>query len=79
MFELLTKGLGAFEEVAEVFISDRLKKIRVIQPPKISIGITMKEDLLNFQIESDSIDLDELAYNFVQIRPQKEVLPLKIR
>ena len=79
MFELLTKGLGAFEEVAEVFISDRLKKIRVIQPPKISIGITMKEDLLNFQIESDSIDLDELAYILSKYEPQKEVLPLKIR
>lgn len=77
MFELLTKGLGAFEEVAEIFISDRLKKIRVIQPPKISIGITMKEDLLNFQIESDSIDLDELAYILSKYDRKKKFYRLK--
>lgn len=77
MFELLTSGLEAFEEVAEVFISDRLKKIRVIQPPKITMGVTLKENLLNFQIESDNIDLDELAYILSKYDRKKKFYRLK--
>ena len=77
MFELLTSGLEAFEEVAEVFISDRLKKIRVIQPPKITMGVTLKENLLNFQIESENINLDELAYILSKYDRKKKFYRLK--
>ena len=62
MFELLTHGLEAFESVAEVFISDRLKKIQVVQPPKITMGLTLKENFLDFHVESDGMDLEELAF-----------------
>ncbi len=45
-----------------MYISDRLKKIQVIQPPKVSLGVSLNGNLLDFNMEAEGMSLEQLAF-----------------
>ena len=61
IYALLTEGIPRFQEEAEVFISDRLKRMRVNSTPKISVGISLSGELLEFTLDSGELSMEQLA------------------
>lgn len=77
IYEFLTNGLVECETVADVYISEQLKKIQVIQPPKVSLGISLNGNLLDFNLDSEGMDLEQLAFLLSKYDRKKNFYRLK--
>lgn len=60
LYQLLTKGIPTFTKISTVYISDRMKEVKVIPSPRIQVGVALKGNLLELQLESE-LPLDQLA------------------
>lgn len=60
LYALLTEGIPCMQELGEVYISDALKRLRIIQPPKVSVGVSLSGDLLELTIRSEDMPKEQL-------------------
>ena len=60
LYALLTDGVVRLQELGEVYVSDALKRIRLVQTPRISVGLSLAGDLLNLSISSEDIPREQL-------------------
>lgn len=49
------------QKLGEIFISDRLKAIRVIPSPKVSVGVSLAENVLELHLNPGNLGMSELA------------------
>lgn len=61
MYEFLSSGMEDLQKLGEIFVSDRLKAIRVIPSPKVSVGVSLAENVLELHLNPGSLGMDELA------------------
>lgn len=61
LYELLTEGIGRLQEVAEVFVSEALKRIHVVHAPSVTVGVSLSGDLLELQLTTEEMSRDELV------------------
>lgn len=60
LYELLTDGIPKIQELGEVFISDRLKRFKVSESPKVTVGVSLSGDLLELTMTSEDMPQDQL-------------------
>lgn len=60
LYALLTEGLDELAKVGNIFVSDALKSIQVNPSPSVSVGVSLKGDLLELTLESEEMPLSEL-------------------
>lgn len=61
MYHLLTQGIREFMAAGEVYLSEAFKKLRVLPPPKISVGVRTAGTWLELKIDADGMSGTELA------------------
>lgn len=61
LFRLLTDGLSELDGLGEVFLSERLRGIRVRPAPSLSVRATVKSDLLNVELGASGLTKEELV------------------
>ena len=76
-FLFLEQGLPNFYELAEVFISSNMKRIRILSAPKTAVGVSVSKGLLEIDIQSDSLPYDELAGILNSYRRRQKYYKLK--
>ncbi len=76
-FLFLEQGLPHFYELAEVFISSNMKRIRILSAPKTAVGVSVSKGLLEIDIQSDSLPYDELAGILNSYRRRQKYYKLK--
>lgn len=59
-YRLLTEGIVQLPAIGEVYVSDALKKVRVLPSPGVSVGISMGGDLLELTVSSQDMPREEL-------------------
>ncbi len=59
-YRLLTEGIVQLSAIGEVYVSDALKKVRVLPSPGVSVGISMGGDLLELTVSSQDMPREEL-------------------
>ena len=60
LYALLTEGMEELARLGSVFVSDALKSIQVTPSPAVSVGVSLKGDLLELTLESEEMPLPEL-------------------
>lgn len=60
LYELLTVGIPRMQEVAEVFISDALKKMNVSSVSKVSVGISLSGNLMELRMTAGDMPREQL-------------------
>lgn len=60
LYDFLKNGILYFQNLGEVLVSDKLKKINIYSNQKISVGLSVANDLLKLDIVSDTLSNDEL-------------------
>jgi len=73
-YRLLSTGIAQFQQIAEVYISESLKRLRVLKSPKITMGITRNSGLLDITLQTERLEPGELA---VKLPEEEKILPLK--
>lgn len=60
IYRLLTEGIEKLQQLGEVYISDALKRIRILQAPKVTVGISLTGDLLNLSVTAEDMAKEQL-------------------
>ena len=60
MYSILTDGVENMQRFGEVYISDALRKVKLVQPPKVSVGISLTGDLLNLSLSTEDMPREQL-------------------
>lgn len=61
LFTFLTEGVPRLQQLGEVYVSDALQKVRILQAPKVTVGISLSGDLLRLSLTSQEISREQLA------------------
>lgn len=77
LYELLTEGIPAFQIVSDVYVSDALKKIRVVTSPKVEMGVSLSGDLLELGITTEDMTMEQLAEILSRYEKKKKYYRLK--
>lgn len=77
IYRLLTEGIEDIKTKATVFISDALKKLTVRTLDRVTVGVSVKSDLLQLQLNTDQRTLDDLADILSKYSPKKKYYRLK--
>lgn len=77
VYELLDTGLDELMNLGTVYISDGLKQLKLKPAPKISVGVTVKSNLLDLSIRTEDFDFSELKEVLKSYRMKKHFHRLK--
>lgn len=77
MYELMTDGIGEFEALGEVYITDALKRINIIAPSKVAVGVSVSENMLNLTLTSGDMTRAQLAEILSRYDRKKKYYRLK--
>lgn len=72
IYRLLTLGMEEFMAAGEVFVSQSMKQMKVLAPPKISVGVTMSGNWLDLSIEAGDmtgVQLSKILAEYTERRP----------
>ncbi len=77
LYQLLSGGLARLSEFMEIYTSEPFRKMKVLPAPNVSVGISLKSDLLELSIHSEEMPPDELAYVLSKFSHRKKYIRLK--
>ena len=77
LYELLMEGIPAFQAISDVYVSDALKKIRVVTSPKVEMGVSLSGDLLELGITTEDMTMEQLAEILSRYEKKKKYHRLK--
>lgn len=77
LYQLLTQGIEQISLLAEVYLSDRIKRIQIQPQPNLQIGVSLSGGLLNLDIESERLPQHELQGLLNSYRQRRRYYRLK--
>ena len=77
LYELLTSGIRELSMVAEVFVSESLKRINVIRVPKVTVGVSLSGELLKLELTAGEMPRDQLIELLSRYQRKKKFYRLK--
>jgi hypothetical protein len=77
IYELLQHGIPRMQEIAEVYISDAMKRLNVITATKVAVGVSVSGDLLELKITSDDMSKEQLLEILTKYNRKKKFYRLK--
>lgn len=76
IYRLLTEGIGALSQLGQVFISESLKRLRIVQAPRIKVGVSISAGLLEVDFQAEQLPLKELDEILESYRRKKKFFRL---
>lgn len=77
IYELLANGIPRFQELGEVYVSEALKRFRVVYSSKVEIGISLSGDLLELTMNTADMSREELIEILSKYDRKKKYFRLK--
>jgi superfamily II DNA or RNA helicase len=77
IFELAFRGIGELSGIAELFISDELKKLKVRPSAVVSVGVQVKDNLLEIDFDIGEAEIEDMAEVLKAYRKAKHYIRLK--
>lgn len=77
LYALLTEGLEELARLGTVYVSDGLKSIQVNPAPAVSVGVSLKGELLELTLNSEEMPLSELLEILSSYQKKRRFVRLK--
>ena len=77
LFEFVSDGIETLKLYGEVYISEHFERMKIRPTPKISVGLSLKGDLLGLDFFSEEFDLRELRQLLKSYRRKQKYHRLK--
>lgn len=77
MYEFLAEGMEELAAMGTIFVSDALKAIQVRPSPSVSVGVSLKGDMLELSLECEDMSLAELAEILSSYQRKRKFFRLK--
>lgn len=77
LYQLVSGGLRRLGEFMTIYTTENFRNLKVVSSPAVSVGISLKSDLLELKIHSDEMSREELAYLLSKYDRKKKYIRLK--
>lgn len=77
VYRLLNEGVTQFLAIGEVYLSETFKKLKVLPPPSVSVGVSMAEGWLDLSVDVEGIDSSELQKILSEYSKKKKYYRMK--
>lgn len=77
MFQLLAEGVEVMSQIGVLYISEKLAGIRIKEAPAVSVGVSLKEELLELTLDSPQMPISELMEVLSAYRRKRRFFRLK--
>ncbi|MBQ4563370.1 MAG: DEAD/DEAH box helicase [Lachnospiraceae bacterium] len=77
MFRFLSQGTRELAGLGEVYLAERMNRVRVISRPNVSLGIRPKGGWFNLTVDTDGMSHDELQDALKRYRKRERYIRLK--
>ena len=77
LYQLVAGGLQRLSEHMAIYTSENFRKLKVVSSPKLSVGVALKNDLLEFGMQAEGLSGEELAHILVKYDRKKKYIRLK--
>jgi len=77
VYDLLERGLDQLLSVGEVHTTDAFRRLNVRRRTKLSVGVSVKSDIMDLEISSEDISREELMEILQSYRKKKRFYRLK--
>lgn len=77
IYRILTEGVEALLELGEVSSTDKFRRMNVIHKPKVNVGVSLSNGLLNLEVTTDDIPQEELLDLLKSYKTKKKFYRLK--
>lgn len=61
LYQFLSESIPSLHTIATVFISDELNKLRVVRMPTVTVGVSVKKDLLQLNLSTSDLTMKEVS------------------
>lgn len=77
LYQLIVGGLQRLSEYMSIYTSENFRKLKVVSTPSVTVGVTLKSDLLELHLQTDDLPLEELAHILAKYDRRKKYIRLK--
>lgn len=77
MYRLLREGMDRFRESGEVWLSESFRSLRVLPPPKMSLGVSVRSGWLDLTLDTGGMSGSELFKILSEYRQKKKYYRMK--
>lgn len=77
MYRLLKDGIPEFMKLGEVYVSEEAAKMKLLAPPKISLGVSVSGSWLDLKVDTEGITHAELIRILAQYQQKKPYYRMK--
>ena len=71
VYRLLSSGISEFMSLGEVYFSESFKKLKILPPPKVSIGVRSTGNWLELSVDTDGLSGEDLT-RLLEVYSQKK-------
>lgn len=77
VYRLLSEGMGEFMALGEVYFSESFKKLKILPPPKVSVGVRSVGKWLELDVNTDGLSGEDLTRLLMEYSHKKKYYRLK--
>lgn len=77
LYQLLSGGLARLSGYMTIYTTEKFRAVKVVSSPAVSVGVSIKSDLLQLEIRSGEMSAEELAYLLSRYDRKKKYIRLK--
>lgn len=77
LYALLAGGLRRLSEYMTIYSSEAFRNMKVMAPPAVSVGVSLKSDLLELKLHSENMTSEEMADLLSKYDRKKKYVRLK--
>jgi hypothetical protein len=77
LYQLLTGGLARLSQHMAIYSTENFRGLKVVSSPSVSVGVSLKSDLLQLEVRSEEMSAEELAYLLSRYDRKKKYIRLK--
>lgn len=77
LYSFLKEGLPELQEFCEVYVADAVRNMRILPSPHVNVGVSLAGDLLELELSSEEMELEQLADILSRYDRKKKYVRLK--
>ncbi len=77
IYEFLTEGIEDLAKLGDIYVSDNMKRAQIMKAPKVSMGVSLKSNLLELSFDTPDMSMSELTEILAGYDRKKKYFRLK--
>lgn len=77
IYRFLDTGISEIGDLSDLFVDDSVRRLRIRRAPKVTFGVSIRSNLLDFDVSAEDMDAEEIAGILGAYRERRKYYRLK--